>query len=152
MIDTIEKHLTRIEGWIAGFSLLLMLTLSIVQIIGRNFFDYGLAEIDIINRNLLIICGMMGAVLATHHMRHIKVDALTTFLSDRTVYRLRCPLSLFTAVTCAIMCYYSVIFCIDEWHYAPSNERWTLPFTLTYPIGFSLLSLHFSFLCHKKHL
>ncbi len=127
-----------------------MLTLSILQIIGRNFFDYGLAEIDIINRNLLIICGMMGAVLATHQAKHIKVDALTSFLSDRTLDRLRCPISLFTAISCAMMCYYSVIFCIDEWEYAPSNERWTLPFTLTYPIGFFLLSLHFSLLCHKK--
>lgn len=147
LIDSINKTLVKVEGWIASFSLLLMLVLSVFQILTRNLFDLGFSEIDIINRNLLIICGMMGAVLATNHLRHIKVDALTTFLSEKTLQLLRCPLALFTAAVCAAMCYYSIIFCMDEWQYAPSNDRWTLPFTLTYPIGFSLLSLHFIFLC-----
>ena len=149
MIEIINKKLIKIEGWVAGFSLLLMLILSIAQIVTRNLFDFGFSEIDIINRHLLIICGMMGAVLATDRMKHIKVDALTSFLSDRVIHQLRCPVSLFTAATCAAMCYFSIIFCIDEWQYAPSNERWTLPFTLTYPIGFALLSLHFTFLCRN---
>ncbi len=139
------------EGLIAGFSLFLMLALSIFQILTRNLFDLGFSEIDIINRNLLIICGMMGAVLATHQMRHIKVDALTTFLNARTLRLLRYPLALFTAAICGIMCYYSIIFCMDEWQYAPANERWTLPFTLVYPIGFSLLSLHFLLLCFNPN-
>ena len=150
MINSINKTLATIEGWIAGFSLLLMLVLSVFQILTRNFLDIGFSEIDIINRNLLVICGMMGAVLATSQLKHIKVDALTTFLSDRTLQLLRCPLSLFTAAVCATMSYYSVIFCMDEWQYAPSNDRWTLPFTLTYPIGFSLLSLHFILLCRNS--
>lgn len=151
MINSINNFLVKLEGWVAGFSLLLMLALSVFQILTRNLLDLGFSEIDIINRNLLIICGMMGAVMATHHMRHIKVDAMTTFLSERTLHILRYPLALFTATVCAIMCYYSVIFCLDEWQYAPANDRWTLPFTLIYPIGFSLLSLHFMLLCFNPN-
>ncbi len=124
-----------------------MLGLSVFQMLVRNLFDMGFPEIDIINRNLLIICGMLGAVLATSHLHHIKVDALATFFSIEVLALLKIPLALFSATICFAMVYYSVIFCLDEWEFAPPNERWTLPFTLIYPIGFTLLGLHFLYQC-----
>jgi TRAP-type C4-dicarboxylate transport system permease small subunit len=150
LLDALHKYLIKLEGWVAALSLLLMLTLSLLQILIRNIFDFGFPEFEIINRNLLVICGMMGAVVATSHMKHIKIDALTIFFSEKTSSYLRCPLALFSALVCAAMFYYSANFCIDEWEFAPSNERWALPFKLIYPIGFALLCLHFMFICHKN--
>ena len=88
MIKKIEHVLVNIESIIGAFSLFLILVLSVFQIITRNFFDFGYAEIEIINRNLLIICGAMGAVLATSKLRHIKIDALTVVLSERRLNQL----------------------------------------------------------------
>ena len=151
MLEKLEQILVKFESIIAASSLFLLLALSIFQIITRNFFDFGYAEIEIINRYLLVICGAMGAVIATSKMRHIKIDALTTFLSDRQLSLLRCPLALFSAIVCFAMSYYAGIFVLDEWEYAPSNERWALPFTFIYPFGFGLLGLHFVLNClHKK--
>ena len=150
MLDTFSKWLVTVEGWIAAFSLLLMLVLSIFQLLARNFLDIGFAEIDILNRHLLVICGMMGAVLATSHQQHIKIDALVTVFSKKIISYLRIPVLLFSVIICALMCDYSIIFCQDEWQYAPANERWILPFTLIYPIGFALLSLHFLLLCRRQ--
>lgn len=124
-----------------------MLALSVFQIIIRNLFDFGYPEIEIINRHLLIICGAMGAVLATPQCRHIKIDALSPLLSSLWLDRLRIPLLMFAASTCALLCYPAIQFCLDEWQYAPANERWTLPFTLIYPLGFGLFSIHFLILC-----
>jgi TRAP-type C4-dicarboxylate transport system permease small subunit len=150
VIRKLEQLMVTVESIIGALSLFLMLSLSLFQIITRNFFDFGYPEIDIINRNLLIICGAMGAVLATSKMRHIKIDALVTLLSQRVIKQLRCPLALFSASVCGLMCYYACIFVIDEWQYAPPNERWELPFTLIYPFGFGLLSIHFVFNCIIK--
>ena len=151
MIEKFEHGLVRFESIIAAFSLFLLLLLSLVQILTRNFFDFGFPQIEIINRNLLIISGAMGAVIATSKLRHIKIDALTTFMSKRLLVSLRCPLSLVSASICAVMSYHAIIFVLDEWQYVPANERWTLPFTLTYPFGFGLLGLHFLLNCfHKK--
>jgi TRAP-type C4-dicarboxylate transport system permease small subunit len=119
----------------------------LLQIFIRNFFDYGYPEIEVISRNLLIMSGGFGAVLATPQMRHIKIDALTPLLSARRIYLLSFPLVVFSALVCAAMSYYAVQFSIDEWEYAPINERWALPFTLMYPVGFALLSFHFLMLC-----
>ena len=150
MTDAFSKWLVTIESWIAAFCLLLMLLLSVFQLLIRNFLDIGFAEIDIINRHLLVICGMAGAILATSHMQHIKIDALVTILNKKIIAYLRIPVLLFSVIVCALMCDYSITFCKDEWTYAPANERWILPFTLVYPIGFALLTLHFLLLCRKQ--
>lgn len=150
MIEKFEQSLVKIESVIAALSLFLLLTLSLFQIFTRNLFDFGYAEIEIINRNLLIICGAMGAVIATSKLRHIKIDALTVFMSERLLSMLRCPLALFSASVCLLMSYYAGIFVMDEWQYAPANERWALPFNLIYPFGFGLLGLHFFLICFKK--
>lgn len=150
MIEKFEQTLIKAESIIAAFSLFSLLALSLFQIITRNFFNFGYAEIEIINRNLLIICGAMGAVIATAKLRHIKIDALSSLLNERQVVLLRCPLALFSAVVCLLMCYYAVIFVMDEWEFAPANERWALPFTFIYPFGFGLLGLHFLLICFNK--
>ena len=149
MLFILEKKLITIESWIAAGSLFLILALSIFQIIIRNTLDFGYPEIDIINRHLLVVCGAMGAVLATPQLRHIKIDALTPLLNQQWLNRLHIPLLIFTTLVCALLCYPAIQFCLDEWQYAPANERWTLPFTLIYPLGFGLLSLHFFILCFK---
>ncbi len=150
MIIKLEQTLLKIESIIAALSLFALLALSLFQIFTRNVFNFGYAEIEIINRNLLVICGAMGAVLATAKLRHIKIDALSTLMSERQIAFLRCPLSLFSAIVCLILSYYAGIFVMDEWEYAPSNERWALPFNLIYPFGFGLLGLHFLLICFKK--
>ncbi len=148
-LHAVERGLIQFESISAAASLLLLLTLMLVQIFTRNLFDFGFPEIEVITRNLLIMCGAFGAVLATPRMRHIKIDALTPFLSSQQLYLLSFPLALFSALACAAMAYYAVIFSLDEWEYAPSNERWALPFTLMYPLGFTLLSFHFVMLCFR---
>jgi TRAP-type C4-dicarboxylate transport system permease small subunit len=150
VLDRLEKNLVKVESIIAATSLFLLLALSLFQIFTRNVLDFGYAEIEIINRNLLIICGAMGAVLATSKLRHIKIDALTIFMSERKISLLRCPLALFSATVCLMMSYYAGIFVMDEWQYAPANERWALPFNFIYPFGFGLLGLHFLLICFKK--
>lgn len=150
MLNKIEQTLVKAESTVAALSLFLLLALSLFQIITRNFFNFGYAEIEVINRNLLVLCGAMGAVIATAKLRHIKIDVLTSFMENHHVTMICCPLALFSAAICALMSYYAGIFVLDEWQYAPANERWALPFTLTYPIGFALLSTHFFLNCFTK--
>jgi len=135
--------LQTLEAWTAAGSLLLLLTLSIIQMLLRNILEFGYPEIDIINRHLLVVAGLMGAVLATAKHAHIKTDALSLLLSPSVKNKIQLPLNLFSSFICLLLCYYSGIFVLDEWQYAPANERWTLPFTFIYPISFALMSCHF---------
>jgi TRAP-type C4-dicarboxylate transport system permease small subunit len=150
VLAKIEKHLIMLESCLAASSLLLLLLLSVFQMLLRNILNFGYPEIEILNRHLLLVCGAMGAVIATSQFRHIKIDALTPLLDKATNKRIAKPLLLFSAVVCTALCHPSIQFVIDEWQYAPANERWILPFTLIYPLGFSLLSVHFLILFFSK--
>jgi len=143
LLSKINKLLFTAESWFAAASLFLLLLLSIFQILLRNILDFGYPEIDIINRNLLVLCGMAGAVLATSNRSHIKTDALNSLLSPTLKNKLKLPLAIFASCVCLLLAYYSVIFVLDEWTYIPINERWTLPFTLIYPVSFTLMACHF---------
>ncbi|MBE9567083.1 MAG: TRAP transporter small permease [Proteobacteria bacterium] len=143
LLKTLNHHLQQLEIWLASGALLLLLSLSIFQILLRNILEFGYPEIDIINRHLLVVCGMMGAALATAKSTHIKTDALNILLSTATKQKLQLPINLFAAFVCGLLCYYSFIFVSDEWQYAPPNERWTLPFTVIYPLSFCLMAVHF---------
>jgi TRAP-type C4-dicarboxylate transport system permease small subunit len=143
LFSKINNSLHTIESWFAAASITLLLLLSIFQILLRNILDFGYPEIDIINRNLLVLCGMTGAVLATAKHSHIKTDALNTLLRPAIKKRLKLPLAIFASCVCLLLAYYSVIFVSDEWLYTPNNERWTLPFTLIYPVSFTLMACHF---------
>lgn len=148
-LHAVERILIRIEGVFAATSLLVLLGLMLLQLVIRNVLNFGYPEIEVITRHLLIMCGGFGAVLATPRLSHIKIDALTPLLSARQLYWLSFPLAVFSATVCAAMSYYAIQFSIDEWEYAPVNERWALPFTLMYPLGFALLSFHFLMLCFR---
>ena len=143
MLSKLHHYLQKTEAAIAAGSLGLLLLLSLSQILLRNILEFSYPEIDIINRNLLVICGLMGAVLATAKHTHIKTDAINVLLSKKIKSRLQLPLALFASLICIALSYYSSIFVLDEWEYMPINERWTLPFTLVYPISFALMGVHF---------
>jgi len=143
LFSKINNFLFTAESWFAAISLSLLLLLSIFQILLRNFFDFGYPEIDIINRNLLVLCGMAGAVLATSNQSHIKTDALNSLISPGLKNKLKLPLAIFACCVCLLLAYFSFIFVSDEWKYIPINERWTLPFTLIYPTSFTLMAIHF---------
>lgn len=144
-LEQFNRKLQQLETLLAASSLLLLLALSIAQILIRNFLDFGYPEIDIINRHLLLVCGLSGAALATARSSHIKTDALNILLSDKTRRRLHPPLQLFASLVCIALAYYAYVFVMDEWRYLPVNERWTLPFIFIYPLAFILMSFHFLF-------
>ena len=110
MLKILEDRLILAESWVAALSLLLLLALSVFQMLVRNLFDFGIPEIEILNRHLLLVCGAMGAVLATSQCRHIKIDALSLLLSEAATQRLRCPLLIFTSIICAVFTYPAVQF------------------------------------------
>ena len=142
IIFKIKHGLITVEKVIAASSLLLLLILAIIQIIARNFFDAGFSHMDVISRHLILFIIFMGAALVSEQNRHIKIDILTAFLSPEQQEKIIRPLLLFCAIVSGIFAWYSVGFWLDEWQYAPANERWSVYLALILPIGFFILALH----------
>ena len=76
--------IARIEDGLLVFMLTAMIILAGLQIIMRNVFQSGFIETDSILRVLVLWVGMIGAVVATRERRHISVDVLTRYLSEKS--------------------------------------------------------------------
>lgn len=142
IIFKIKHGLIIFEKVVAASSLLLLLSLAIVQVVARNFFDTGFSHMDVVSRHLILFIIFMGAALVSEQNRHIKIDILVPLLNTEQQEKLIRPLLVLCAIVCGMFAWYSVGFWLDEWQYAPSNERWSVYLALILPVGFSILSLH----------
>ncbi len=142
IIYKIKHALIVFEKVMAASSLLLLLLMALIQIIARNFFDTGFTHMEVVSRHLILFIIFMGAALVSEQNRHIKIDVLVHFLKPELQKKLIKPLLLLSSVISGILAWYAGVFWLEEWQYAPANERWSVYLALVLPAGFSVLSLH----------
>ncbi len=143
MLHSLKRGLLRLEAVVAASSLMLLLLLSLTQIIARNVFETGFPLLEVVSRHLVLFVIFFGAGLVTEQSRHIKIDVLAHLLSPRQQAMLLRPILALSAILCAALAWYSGLFWLDEWQYAPVNERLAAVMAIIIPIGFSVLALHF---------
>ena len=142
LIFKLKHGLIVFEKVMAAISLILLLSLAIFQLVARNFFDAGFAQMELLTRHLILFIIFMGAALISEQNRHIKIDVLTHFLSEKKQEQLIRPLIFFSGIISAVFAWYSVGFWLEELEYAPRNEMLGAYLAVILPIGFSILSLH----------
>lgn len=114
--------------------------------IARLIDDLKIEWIDVVLRQLVLVVGFLGAMLATRRRKHITIDALSKVLSQRALYWSQVVTSFVALVVCLVLVSAGtdlvkisieypkeLVSFADEWH-----------FQLVFPIGFALLSLHFA--------
>ena len=139
----LKQKLIIVEKYIASASLLLLLILALTQVILRNFFELGFANMDIVARHLVLFITFIGAALACEHSQHIKIDFINALLSSETKNKLKQPLLFISAMISSLFFWYALQFWLDEQRYAPQGEQLALYLALILPVGFFILSLHF---------
>ncbi|HSH30323.1 MAG TPA: TRAP transporter small permease subunit [Thiohalobacter sp.] len=142
-LQRLRRLLVGFETGMAGFSLLLLVLLTLGQIIARNFFDTGLPAADSLTRHLVLYVTFFGAALAADGDRHIKIDVVCAWLASPWRGRLFRPLQALGALICLLLFQAALRFWRDEWRYAADYERWQALLNLIIPVGFGLLCLHF---------
>ena len=138
----VKRNLILLEKILGASSLLLLLSLSMFQLLARNFFNQGFSHIDEVSKHLILFVIFMGAALVSEQNKHIKIDILTPFLSVTQQQALIRPLLFLSSIVSGMFSWYAVIFWLDELEYAPVNEIWSVYLALILPIGFFILALH----------
>ena len=83
-----------------------MIGLAATQIVMRNLFDSGFVWIDPILRVLVLWLGLLGAMVATRHDKHISIDLLTRYLEGKWQYLLQAAVEQVSAWTCLVIAAY----------------------------------------------
>jgi TRAP-type C4-dicarboxylate transport system permease small subunit len=143
-VTSLRHSLVRMDTFMAGSSLLLLLLLIFGQVLMRNLFDSGIPNADILARYLVLYIAFFGAALAVEQHRHIRIDAVAAWLEPEQIRRLRPPLYLISALACAALAWAGMRFWYDDWQYVAEHERWASILALITPFGFCLLTLHFT--------
>jgi TRAP-type C4-dicarboxylate transport system permease small subunit len=143
LITSFRHGLIRMEKFMAGSTLLLLLLLVFGQVLARNFFDYSIPSADILSRYLVLYVTFFGATLAVESYKHIRIDVVAACMNPDIMQKLRPPLYLISAVICGVMCWAAMRFWYDDWQYVAEYERWSSILAIITPFGFGLLSIHF---------
>jgi TRAP-type C4-dicarboxylate transport system permease small subunit len=137
------------NGWLLKGveAILILLILAIVvmgfgQVVLRKLFDKGFSEVNVILQFSVLWVAFLGATLATHRQKHIKIDVLTPVFPDRAKPWLLAAVNLAGLGLCAVLFRgawsYFRQFAQGEWDVA-SNPVWYASLV----VGFGLVGLEF---------
>lgn len=132
------------------FFLALLLTSMILlagsQIVLRNLFDSGIAWAEPLLRLLVLWVGMLGAMLATHDDKHIRIDLVSRYLPPHRRRLSSRITSAVSALVCGLLAYHSGRFVYFEWQDGTDAftgmPAWIAELIL--PIGFTIMAIRFA--------
>jgi TRAP-type C4-dicarboxylate transport system permease small subunit len=105
-----QRIIYRVEDSILVGLLLLMIVMAVLQIFLRNVFAAGIVWSDVLVRILVLWVGLLGAMVASRQGKHISIDIMDRYLSERAKIIAGSAVEFFTALICFIAAYYSLRF------------------------------------------
>jgi len=146
LLRRIDDILAKFESFLLILSLSIMVLVSFLQIILRNFFSTGIIWGDVFLRHLVLWVAFLGASLATREERHINIDVLSQILSPAAKRWVKMTTNLFAATVSVFLTRAALVFILDE-KQAGSTTFLNLPlWTVVSIIGFGFAVISFRFL------
>lgn len=139
------RALSAIEDGLLVFILVALIIMAGGQIVLRNLFGAGIADMDSLTRLMVLWLGMFGAVVASRKKKHINVDVLSPRLSKKMRARVGIGIDFFTAVISFAVAYFSMELLLIEWD-SGATVFATVPSWLAVsilPATFFLISFHY---------
>lgn len=145
-LQRLGGYLRKTEELILALLLGTMILLSFTQILLRNFLDSGIAWADPLLRLLVLWVGMLGAMLATHYDKHIRIDLVTRFIPEQYHRQSAFFTALFSSLICALLSWHSARFVYYEWQDGGDAfvgfPAWLAESIL--PFGFAVMTIRFA--------
>jgi len=145
VLGKIDRLSRQAENIVLVLVLLVMLAVAVTQIVSRNVFGSGFVWSDEFLRLTVLWVALLGSMAAARDHRHLRIDVLSRFLSERILRWTDFIVDLFTAGVCGLLAYYSYLFVAETREYEDlafgSQPLWW--FQIILPIGFAVIALRF---------
>ena len=129
-----------------------MIVLGAGQILLRNGFGIGFIWADELLRILVLWVAMLGAIAASRDDNHISIDILSRFLPGTPKRIASLVVSLFTAVVCGVMAWYSTRFVLDSREFGDTilngQPAWVAQAII--PVALALICYRYTVLALKR--
>lgn len=100
MLAAVDRMVGRLEAWTLGWSILVLATFTVANVIGRFVFDESIYFIEELSEFLMVLITFFGLGYVTRNGRHIRMTALYDQLPARAKKMLMIVIA---AVTAAVM-------------------------------------------------
>jgi TRAP-type C4-dicarboxylate transport system permease small subunit len=139
------KGIHWVEDSLLVAALASMLGMAVLQILLRNFFDFGIFWAESFLRILVLWVAMLGAMVATRESNHISIDVLTRYVTGVPLRIVSFVGKAFSALVCGVVAYYAFLYVqfefIDETIEFAQVPTWVCQSII--PVGFSVMALRF---------
>jgi len=138
-------RLHRAEDGLLALLLTTMIVLAGTQILMRNLFDSGFVWIDPLLRVLVLWLGLIGATVATHHNKHIRIDLLSRYFSRNTHRLIQVMVGQVSAWTCLAIAWYGMDWIrldyADSVTFYAGIPAWSVEIIV--PLAFALIGIRY---------
>ena len=142
MVSLVQK----VEDYILIGLLRIMITMAVLQIFLRNFFDSGIVWGDSLVRVLVLWIGLVGAMIASRTDNHISIDILSRYLPSEIKRFSSLATHVFTTVVTALMAWFSLEFVKMEMEVSlkafANVPAWVCESII--PIAFGVISIRYA--------
>jgi TRAP-type C4-dicarboxylate transport system permease small subunit len=120
-----------------------MMSLAVIQLFLRYFFNSSILWGDIAARNLVIWVGFLGAVLATRENKHFHIDVLTRFLKTNHQMWFNSFSNIIASIICFFLGQASITFIELDKNNTTFLNIPAVAVEIIVPIGFYLIMIQF---------
>lgn len=98
-----------LENTVLLSSLALLIVLTVLQILLRNFFSTSISWVEPLNQHLVLVIGFVGAMVAGRNGEHISFDVFKRYLPEGS----QRFFSILGAVLSALVCFWLAYICSE---------------------------------------
>jgi TRAP-type C4-dicarboxylate transport system permease small subunit len=147
------KPLLVLDRWIEKFAigaivflLSVMIVLAFGQVVMRDVFHSALPGVDVLLRHLVLWVGYFGAIIATGHRRHLRIEVVELVLSERARVVCAVVANLFAAAICVVLLRAAISFVRLERQESAALmiglPAWV--FAIVVPVGYAAIGFRFA--------
>ncbi|MGD2064297.1 MAG: TRAP transporter small permease [Nitrospirota bacterium] len=144
-LERLDAALARVEGWAVAALVTAMVVVAVAQIVLRNALSSSIPAADTLLRHAVLWVGFLGAALAAHEDRHIRIDIGARMLPGHVRRRVEAFFHVASAGVCLLLARAAWTFMMldreGEATVALGIPTWILQTIL--PAAFCLLAFHF---------
>jgi len=109
------KHLGSIEEFVSAVLVVIMTTLTVVNVFSRYVLKASISFTDEFTILFFVLLSLMGAAIATKRKAHLSLTIITEFIPQKYHKWIELYGSILGAIFCIIAVYYGVLMVIDEY-------------------------------------
>ena len=107
ILNRLDSIGAKFETILLVFILVSMILIAVGQIIMREVFEIGFGWIDELVRLMVLWIALVGSIAACRENRHIRIDIISNYLSERIRNSIQAFVDMFAAVICGLIAFQS---------------------------------------------